>query len=95
MHHSVLDTLIYYGIFAALWIGGLDLISRMHPLLHKTYRWMLRHLVLRPLRWAGRRARHYGARLLRWMGRQLWQLTLYLGRQLGRGIRYTWVRLTT
>ena len=91
---SALGELITLVLVVVFMLGGMDLITRVHPLLHRCYRWLVRTLVLRPLRWGLRQLGRSAEWLLRWSARQLGRFLLFLARLIGRGIRWTWVRLT-
>ncbi len=79
-----MEQLIVFVLTIMVYLVGMDIITRLHPTLHRVYRWLLQHLVLRPLR-----------RLGRWLGRQLVVFLRWAARQLGHGIHWVWVRLTT
>ena len=73
-----------------LMLLGMDFITRVHPTIHGSYRWILREMVLRPLRWGLRQLGRQFRRFLQWSGRQVWRFLRFFGRQLHRGSARVW-----
>ena len=69
-----------------LMLLGMDFITRVHPTIHGSYRWILREMVLRPLRWGLRQLGRHLRRFLQWSGRQVWRFLRFFGVQLSRRI---------
>jgi hypothetical protein len=89
--------LITLVLTIVIMLGGFAMIiSAMTgtPLVGRMYSAIFRSLVLRPLRWGLRQLGRSAEQFLRWGARQLGRLMIFLARLVGRGIRWTWVRLT-
>jgi len=76
-------------VVVILLLLGMDYITSVHPTIHQFYRWILRIVLFRPLRWILHQIRRGAVWLILWCGRQIWHFVRFLGRQLGRGTLWT------
>lgn len=88
-----MEWLILFLVGTFFMLLGMDLLSRVHPTLHRSWRWLIRNMLYRPLRWGLRQIRRGAGWSIRWITRQIRRLIVYLGRQVGRGIHWVWARL--
>ena len=95
MEPNALGVFLYLLLTIGIMLAGVDIITSLHPTLHKSWRWMFRGIVLRPARLMGREIRRELGRLLRWGGVQLLRFLRWCLWQMGRGARRLWVWITT
>lgn len=69
---------------------GMDMITRVHPAIHRIYLRLLTNMVWHPLQWVLHRLRRGSVLAFGWVGRQIRHLLRFIGRQMWRGAVWTW-----